>query len=591
MTRIGDVTGFDRIGIPVFQAVRPLSRSLSVSQGKGRRRPQARLSALMEALELHCGEHCRAADRQGSLRTLGEAWTTTGADLDRQRGWLVASDLASGGTCLVPRERVCLDMTGPVPDLSVCSDGMGAGATVEEATLAGLCEVIEREAHARWQALPRRARAATAIDPASIDDPEAAALIGLIGRAGCRAHVWEIGGGIGVAAFLCVIADGSPAEARAMAPAGGTGCHPDRGVAIGRAILEAAQTRVTARVGAREDFKPVHYDEARRLDRALLLELIAAGPPQHRFAAVSHRRFGSAAAAIEGLLQAIAPLGGPVAKIDLTDPVIGIPVVRIITPWQQAPELMLHARHTPMPQREAGRLAGKRLLFVGPSAPALLASPPDGFVARPPAHCGDIAAAIAARPAAIGLIDGVFGTGPSVWHKEIAFAIEAGVPVYGAASIGALRAAELGPCGMIGIGEVYAAYASGRMARDDAVLVEHAPEALGCRPLTLALVDMLAKLATCPMPPTLRRRIAIAAAALPVGKRQWADVLVAASIAEVQRAELLAMLTAPAPSVKESDALALVAAMAGPLPDPRANPHPPVPRTRFVAAVSPARPA
>jgi ribosomal protein S12 methylthiotransferase accessory factor len=591
VTRIGDVTGFDRIGVPVFQAVRPMSRSLSVSQGKGRRRPQARLSALMEALELHCGERCRPAERHGSLRDLGPAWASRSADLDRERGWLVATDLASGGLCLVPRERICLDMTGPVPDLALCSDGMGAGATLDEATLAGLCEVIEREAHARWQALSRRDRAATAIDPASVDDPDAIALLGRIAGAGCRAHLWEIGGEIGIAAFLCVIAEGSPAEARAMAPAGGTGCHPDCGVAIGRAILEAAQTRVTARVGAREDFKAVHYDEARRLDRALLLELLTAGPPGRAFAAVPHRRFDSAAAAVGGLLRAIAPLGGPVARIDLTDPAIGIPVVRIIAPWQQAPELMLQAKrapHTPTATGEEGALTGRRLLFVGPSAPSLLAFPPAGFVARPPARCGDVAAAIVERPAAIGLVDGVFGTGPSVWHKEILFAMEAGIPVYGAASIGALRAAELHACGMIGIGAVFAAYAAGRIARDDAVLVEHAPAPLGSRPLTIALVDMLATLSACRLPASLRRRLAVAAGALAVADRGWSAVLQAAALPPEQHPELLALLGAAAKSLKEADAAALVAAMTGQLPPVRGAP---VPRTRFVAAVSPARPA
>jgi ribosomal protein S12 methylthiotransferase accessory factor len=591
VTRIGDVTGFDRIGVPVFQAVRPMSRSLSVSQGKGWHRPQARLSALMEALELHCGERCRPADRRGSLRALGPHWGRAGSDLDPYRDWLVATDLAGGGSCLVPRERICLDMTGPVPDLAVCSDGMGAGATIDEATLAGLCEVIEREAHARWQALSRRERAATAIDPASVADGDAAALLNLIARAGCRVHLWEIGGEIGVAAFLCVIAEGSLAEARAMAPAGGTGCHPDRGVAIGRAILEAAQTRVTARVGAREDFKAIHYDEARRLDRALLLELIAAGPPQRDFTAAPSRRFGSAGAAIDGLLDRIMPLGGPVARIDLTDPTIGIPVVRIIAPWQQAPELMLQPTSTPVVAAEPGALTGRRLLFVGPSAPGLLASPPAGFLARPPARCGDIASAIAEQPAAIGLIDGVFGTGPAVWHKEILFAIEAGIPVYGAGSIGALRAAELSSCGMIGVGGVFAAYAAGRMARDDAVLVEHAPAELGCRPLTVALVDMLATLAACPIPPTLRRRLATVAASLPVAERRWPAVLEAASIGPEERPALLALLDGAATSVKEADAMAMVTAMAGPLPDVGATPRPPVPRTRFVAVVSRALPA
>src|SRR5713226_979938 len=51
ITRLGNITGLDRIGIPVAVAVRPNSRSVSVSQGKGLDLPQAMASALMEACE------------------------------------------------------------------------------------------------------------------------------------------------------------------------------------------------------------------------------------------------------------------------------------------------------------------------------------------------------------------------------------------------------------------------------------------------------------------------------------------------------------------------------------------------------------
>lgn len=59
ITRVGDVTGLDIIGIPVWFAARPNSRGLSVSQGKGLFADQARLSAIMEAIEGAVAEETR----------------------------------------------------------------------------------------------------------------------------------------------------------------------------------------------------------------------------------------------------------------------------------------------------------------------------------------------------------------------------------------------------------------------------------------------------------------------------------------------------------------------------------------------------
>jgi hypothetical protein len=135
---------------------------------------------------------------------------------------------------------------------------------------------------------------------------------------------------------------------------------------------------------------------------------------------------------------------------------------------------------------------GRAILFVGPSLWGSRRDLPHGIEARPPASCGDVLRAATERPVAIGLIDGLFESGPSVWHKELLAVVALGVPVLGAASLGALRAAELDRLGMIGIGDIYAAYRDGRLIRDDAVMVSHAPAALGHRPLTVALVDAVA---------------------------------------------------------------------------------------------------
>lgn len=131
------------------------------------------------------------------------------------------------------------------------------------------------------------------------------------------------------------------------------------------------------------------------------------------------------------------------------------------------------------------------ILFSGPSLPPA-AVEATGMAWRPPARQGDVRAVLAGRPAAIGLVDGLFEAVPTVWHDEILEALDRGIPVYGAASIGALRAAELDVHGMIGVGEIYAAYRDGVLEDDDEVALLHAPAELDFRALTVPMVNVRA---------------------------------------------------------------------------------------------------
>ena len=90
------------------------------------------------------------------------------------------------------------------------------------------------------------------------------------------------------------------------------------------------------------------------------------------------------------------------------------------------------------------------IVFAGPSIHGFDEAIRGGVEIRPPAACGDILRACGDGPARIGLIDGIFESGPSTWHKEILFALSAGIEVFGAASMGALRAAECHHFGMQG---------------------------------------------------------------------------------------------------------------------------------------------
>ena len=96
----------------------------------------------------------------------------------------------------------------------------------------------------------------------------------------------------------------------------------------------------------------------------------------------------------------------------------------------------------------------KPAIFVGPTLWHDDARVYRGFTRRPPASEGDVYRTACKRPLAIGLIDGCFENVPSVWHKEILWALTQGIHVFGSASMGALRAAELETFGMIGVGRI-----------------------------------------------------------------------------------------------------------------------------------------
>lgn len=133
-----------------------------------------------------------------------------------------------------------------------------------------------------------------------------------------------------------------------------------------------------------------------------------------------------------------------------------------------------------------------KVVFAGPSLGSSIPQMKENYPAllfRGPAARGDILTAVQDGASAIALIDGYFGQMASVWHKEILYALSRGVIVVGGASMGALRAAECEPFGMVGIGKIYTDYAAGRLNDDEAVALIHGPEELGWLPLSVTRVD------------------------------------------------------------------------------------------------------
>ena len=138
-----------------------------------------------------------------------------------------------------------------------------------------------------------------------------------------------------------------------------------------------------------------------------------------------------------------------------------------------------------------------RILFTGPTLSSQLQTINERCPAidiRGPAAWGDVAQAVQDGATRIGIVDGYFEQTRSVWHKEIIFALSHGVKVAGAASLGALRAAECEPFGMIPIGTIANDYISGALVDDSDVALVHAPAEVNYLALSEPRVNVIATL-------------------------------------------------------------------------------------------------
>jgi YcaO-like protein with predicted kinase domain len=346
ITRLGNVTGLDRIGIPVTVAVRPNSRSFSVSQGKGLGVSQAMASAIMEAIELFHGEELAERTVTASFRELKAkirvvspaSLCSTGIPLPDQSRirWIEGYDLLHLESCWVPWEVVHTDYTLPTDHSGQHflsgTNGLASGNHLAEAVSSAICEVIERDAVAIWHAQSVHERSRRHLDVASIDDEDCRTLLALYERAQIRPRIWEVTSDIGVPCFVCDIpADQGPNSLRRFR---GAGCHIDRTVALARAMTEAAQTRLTYVAGIRDDLPPSDYMEsAEEKIGAALLDAMSQAAAARSFRDAPSFDTDDVVEDVRLELKRLQAIGGDrVVAIDLTRPDFGIPVVRVLIP-------------------------------------------------------------------------------------------------------------------------------------------------------------------------------------------------------------------------------------------------------------------
>jgi YcaO-like protein with predicted kinase domain len=360
ITRLADVTGLDRIGVPVFQAIRPLSRSVSVSQGKGLDPDAARASALMEAVETWHAERIDCPLRLARERDLAQAARVidTGrlprvADTEYDSGrlilWLQGQEFGSSEAVWVPYEPVHTDYTLPQPAGSgfflASTNGLASGNVRTEAVIHAVCELIERDAVGLWFRSEPASRAATAVDPDSVDDPACREVLDRCAEAGCAIVIWNVTSDVGVPVFQCLLLDERDPQGHGGL---GSGCHPAREVALLRALTEAVQVRMTYVSGARDDLSAAEYTDGARVQRLRQATRLAAGRCRGGidFQALpdcAEASFEADLAAIDAHLAAAGV--GPLVIVDLDRPEIGVAVVRALVPGLEGSDD--HPSYTP----------------------------------------------------------------------------------------------------------------------------------------------------------------------------------------------------------------------------------------------------
>lgn len=348
VTRVAVITRLDVVGIPVVSVCRPNARSLSVSQGKGVDLVAAKVSGIMEAVEAWHAEHVLLPLRLATYRELRAFGRVVDVEqLPRPSSsrfhpdltilWIEGTDVFSAEKVWVPYESAHLDFRSPGPQGSGCflatSTGLAAGNHLLEAVSHALCEVVERDAVALWSERSESDRESRKVDPKTVTDPGCRQLLDAYQAARVSVGVWDLTTDLGLPVVLATIVGPRAESVEGLAAAMGYGCHPDRAVALSRALTEAAQSRLTLIAGTRDDFLPGYYRQGRD---PKAIEAHAAqlnGQPARSFTDVVHAAKASIDEDVAHELDSLRAAGVQEAiLVDLTRSDVRIPVVRMVVP-------------------------------------------------------------------------------------------------------------------------------------------------------------------------------------------------------------------------------------------------------------------
>ncbi len=270
ITRLGDLTGLDRIGLPVVQAVRPDALSEVTSLGRGRSLTEAAVGAVMEALErffsetispdrvfLATADELNVPDHFANLIVPHRRSDWRGVSIP----WMVGIDVATGATQSVPLELVHTRYTEPPPShdgiFVRTTTGLACHRTAHEALLHGLFECIERDAIARafeTHGFFDRTR----INPSGMG-VDVGHLLDCANKQNVSVALWYATSPTSVPVVWCQTIETGLGEPILALPTEGYAAGPTIEIAAFTAILEALAARAGAISGTRDDQTADHY--------------------------------------------------------------------------------------------------------------------------------------------------------------------------------------------------------------------------------------------------------------------------------------------------------------------------------------------
>lgn len=351
ITRLANVTGLDRVGIPVVMAMRPNSRSVAVSQGKGINLDAAKASAVMESVESWHAERINMPTLYGAYndlrvdRQIADPERFPKARSSRFHSdlkilWIESVNLFTGEPWWIPYEMVHTDYTIPTPPGHGCfpcsTNGLASGNNLVEAQCHAICELIERDATTLLHHLPADARAARRLDLQTVDDPECLSILAKLEQAELEMIVWDTTTDIGIASFYGLLL---PRDGAVEHIGAGAGSHPSRAIALSRTLTEAVQTRLTYISGARDDLIEDEFTltgierKARGARR-----LVGSGAPVRSFLECPTFELATLSGDLQMLLDRLASCGlDQVYSVDLSKKQVPASVVRIVVPQLEPP--------------------------------------------------------------------------------------------------------------------------------------------------------------------------------------------------------------------------------------------------------------
>lgn len=344
VTRIADITDLDRIGLPIYTAIRPTAEegAVSIYGGKGITKSHSKASAIMEAFERYSAERQESDEAiiatvdeidgnyidPKSLNLPKELEKKDISDLKIE--WNLAKDIISGDDYFIPTNAIYHPYKYPVSLFKSNTNGLASGNVLEEAVLHGIFEVIERDA---WSIFELTHKNYAQIDLDSIESEIINETIDKFESNGIKIKLMDFTADINIPTIAASADDTVTKDAGLLTL--GIGTHLDPEVAILRALTEVAQSRATQINGAREDTvradfaREAGYERMKRINKYYFREEDEKIP----LSSIENKSTTSITQDLEIVKNELTAHDiDKVLYYDLTRPELDVNVVRVIIP-------------------------------------------------------------------------------------------------------------------------------------------------------------------------------------------------------------------------------------------------------------------